>query len=70
MRDLLRNNPPDVARGPYGEEFTRRAINAFQRNDLLQNAFLADEELRERFINFMFGRGIRAANTDAPSAGS
>ena len=66
MSDLLRNNPPDVARGPYGEEFTRRAINAFQRNDMLQNAFLADEDLRERFISFMFGRGLRSANATSP----
>lgn len=69
-RDRLRNNRPGIARGPYGEEVTRRAINAFQRDELLRNAFLADEELRERFINVMFGRGIRAANTASSHAGA
>lgn len=65
-RRIETHGSPDVARGPYGDEFTRMAIISFQRSDMLQSAFLADEELREHFINFVFGRGIRAAQIDAP----
>jgi type I restriction enzyme R subunit len=63
MVALIRNNSPDVARGPYGREFRSKAVRAFKRGNQMQSAFLSDEELRERLITFMFGRALREALT-------
>ncbi|ULB11822.1 DEAD/DEAH box helicase family protein [Cereibacter azotoformans] len=63
--EMLRNNPPEVVRPRFGEEFMRRAILAFQRDRQMQSAFLQDREGREMIMGLMFGRAVRGARRSA-----
>ncbi|TFL16040.1 hypothetical protein [Jannaschia formosa] len=61
----LRNNAPGDVRPHFDTEFMRRAIQAFQRDNEMRNAFLTDEEARRMLMDLMFRRAVREAGEAA-----
>jgi type I restriction enzyme R subunit len=61
---LARNDPRDV-RPRFDAEFMRRAIQAFQRDNAMRNAFMQDQEARNMLIGLMFQRAVRGAGRAA-----
>lgn len=61
----LRNNAPGDVRPHFDAEFMRRAIQAFQRDNEMRNAFLTDEEARRMLMDLMFRRAVREARDAA-----
>ncbi|MEP3667306.1 MAG: type I restriction endonuclease [Roseibium sp.] len=59
--EMLRNNPPQDVRTRYDAEFMRRAIQAFQRDNAMRNAFMQDKEARDMLMSLMFQRAVRGA---------
>jgi type I restriction enzyme R subunit len=59
--EMFRNNRPDDVRPRYDAEFMRRAIQAFQRDNAMRNAFLQDQDAREMLMGLMFERAMRGA---------
>ncbi|MCO8146711.1 DEAD/DEAH box helicase family protein [Rhodovulum tesquicola] len=59
--EMLRNNDPRDVRPRYDAEFMRRAIQAFQRDNAMRNAFMQDREAREMLMGLMFRRAVRGA---------
>nr|WP_321981834.1 type I restriction endonuclease [uncultured Cohaesibacter sp.] len=57
---LSRNDPRDV-RPRFDTEFMRRAIQAFQRDNAMRNAFMQDQEARNMLMGLMFQRAVRSA---------
>jgi type I restriction enzyme R subunit len=43
----------------------RRAIQAFQRDNAMRNAFMQDQEARNMLIGLMFQRAVRGAGRAA-----
>ena len=63
--EMFRNNQPQDVRPHYDAEFMRRAIQAFQRDNAMRNAFLQDREAREMLMSLMFQRAVRGAGRAA-----
>ncbi|WP_299651191.1 type I restriction endonuclease [uncultured Jannaschia sp.] len=63
--EMLRNNAPNDVRPRFDAEFMRRAIQAFQRDNEMRNAFLTDAEARRMLMDLMFRRALRQANEAA-----
>ncbi|MBK1634363.1 type I restriction endonuclease subunit R [Rhodovulum adriaticum] len=63
--EMLRNNPPNDVRPRFDAEFMRRAIQAFQRDNAMRNAFMQDQEARDMLMTLMFQRAVRAAGEAA-----
>jgi type I restriction enzyme, R subunit len=63
--EMLRNNAPRDVRPHYDAEFMRRVIQAFQRDNAMRNAFLQDQDARERLMALMFERAVRGAGRAA-----
>lgn len=63
--EMLRNNDPNVVRPHFDEEFMRRAIRAFQRDNAMRNAFMQDKEARDMLMALMFRRAVRGAERGA-----
>jgi len=63
--EMFRNNQPQDVRPHYDAEFMRRAIQAFQRDNAMRNAFLQDREAREMLMGLMFQRAVRGAGRAA-----
>lgn len=61
---LARNDPRDV-RPRFDAEFMRRAIQAFQRDNAMRNAFMQDQEARNMLMGLMFQRAVRGAGRAA-----
>ncbi|MCP4474180.1 MAG: type I restriction endonuclease subunit R [Gammaproteobacteria bacterium] len=59
LKDMLRNNPPDVVFGAFSEAFFQEAIKLFQRDNQLQNIIMTDDEARTQAIKHFFGRALR-----------
>jgi type I restriction enzyme, R subunit len=59
--EMLRNNPPQDVRPRFDAEFTRRTIQAFQRDNAMRNAFMQDREARDMLMALMFRRAVRGA---------
>lgn len=63
--EMLRNNPAQDVRPHFDAEFMRRAIQAFQRDNAMRNAFMQDKEARDMLMSLMFQRAVRGANEAA-----
>lgn len=59
--EMFRNNQPQDVRPHYDAEFMRRAIQTFQRDNAMRNAFLQDKEARDMLMGLMFQRAVRGA---------
>ncbi|WP_255356797.1 hypothetical protein [Thioclava sp. SK-1] len=59
--EMLRNNDPRDVRPRFDAEFMRRAIQAFQRDNAMRNAFMQDQEARNMLMGLMFQRAVRGA---------
>ena len=65
MREMLRNNPPDVVFSAFSNAFFRGAIRMFQRDSEMKNIILTDEKAREQAIQHFFSRALREARESA-----
>lgn len=64
MRELLRNNPPDVVFGAFSQAFYKGAIRMFQRDADMKSIILSDAQAREQAIKHFFGRAMREAREE------
>ena len=59
LKDMLKNNPPDVVYGAFSQAFFEGAIKLFQRDNQLQNIVMTDSVAREQAIKHFFSRALR-----------
>lgn len=59
LRDMLRNNPPDVVYSAFAQAFFQGAIRMFQRDKEMQNIVLTDKEARDKATRHFFNRALR-----------
>ncbi|MCW5588088.1 MAG: type I restriction endonuclease subunit R [Legionellales bacterium] len=64
LKDMLRNNPPDVVFGAFSQAFFESAIQLFQRDNQLQNIVMTDAEARNKAIKHFFSRALREVGHD------
>jgi type I restriction enzyme R subunit len=62
LKDMLRNNPPDVVFSAFSQAFFEGAIKLFQRDNQLQNIVMTDAEARNQAIKHFFSRALREIN--------
>lgn len=65
LKDMLRNNPPDVVYGAFSQAFFEGAIRLFQRDNQLQNIVMTDSDAREQAIRHFFSRALRDVRDEA-----
>lgn len=68
MVQMLRNNPPDVAVGPFTEAFAQALIRMFQRDREMQTILLTDPTARDLATRHFFKRAWRAVHEERPGA--
>ena len=61
MREMLRNNPPDVVRSAYDQAVFQGMIRMFQNDTEMRDIILTDPEIRNRVTSYLFGRALREA---------
>jgi type I restriction enzyme R subunit len=61
LKDMLRNNPPDVVYGAFSQAFFEGAIKLFEKDNQLQNIVMTDAAAREQAIKHFFSRALREA---------
>ena len=61
MREMLRNNPPDVVRSAYDQAVFQGMIRMFQNDAEMRDIILTDPEIRNRVTSYLFGRALREA---------
>jgi len=61
MRDMLRNNPPDVVRSAYDKAVFQGMIRMFQNDAEMRDIILTDPEIRNKVTSYLFGRALREA---------
>ena len=65
MKEMLRNNPPDVVFSAFSNAFFRGAIRMFQRDSEMKSIILTDEKAREQAIQHFFSRAMREVRESA-----
>ena len=61
MREMLRNNPPDVVRSAYDQAVFQGMIRMFQNDAEMRDIILTDPEIRNKVTSYLFGRALRDA---------
>lgn len=61
MREMLRNNPPDVVRSAYDQAVFQGMIRMFQNDAEMRDIILTDPEIRNKVTSYLFGRALREA---------
>jgi type I restriction enzyme R subunit len=61
MREMLRNNPPDVVRSAYDQAVFQGMIRMFQNDTEMRDIILTDPEIRNKVTSYLFGRALREA---------
>ncbi len=61
LKDMLRNNPPDVVYSAFTQAFFEGIIKSFARDDQMQNIVMTDATAREQVFKLMFTRALREA---------
>jgi type I restriction enzyme R subunit len=61
MREMLRNNPPDVVRSAYDHAVFQGMIRMFQNDAEMRDIILTDPEIRNKVTSYLFGRALREA---------
>ena len=64
LKDMMRNNPPDVVFNAFSHAFFVGAIKLFQRDNQLQNIVMTDVEARDHAIKHFFSRALREVRND------
>ena len=59
LKEMLRNNPPDVVYEHYKKVFFQMLIKTLNSQQDMSNIILNDTDRREMFIKFFFGRALR-----------
>jgi len=59
LREMLKNNPPDVVFGAFSQAFFEGAIKLFQKDKQLQNIVMSDAQAREQATRHFFSRALR-----------
>ena len=59
LREMLKNNPPDVVFGAFSHAFFEGAIKLFQKDKQLQNIVMSDAQAREQATRHFFSRALR-----------
>lgn len=59
LRDMLKNNAPDVAFNAFAELFFAGMINRFQRDNQMENIVMNDPIARDQAIRHFFSRALR-----------
>lgn len=65
LKDMLKNNPPDVVFGAFSQAFFESAIQLFQRDNQLQNIIMTDAEARNQAIKHFFSRALKEVRDDS-----
>jgi len=65
MKEMLRNNPPDVVFNAFAETFFRAVIRAFQRDHEMRNIILTDPQARNQAIRHFFNRAVRLVREES-----
>lgn len=65
LKDMLRNNPPDVVYGAFSQAFFEGTIRLFQRDNQLQNIVMTDSDAREQAIRHFFHRALSDVRDEA-----
>ena len=63
MREMLRNNPPDVVRSAYDKAVFQGMIRMFQNDAEMRDIILTDPEIRNKVAGYLFGRALREAHS-------
>lgn len=63
MREMLRNNPPDVVRSAYDKAVFQGMIRMFQNDAEMRDIILTDPEIRNKVTGYLFGRALREAHS-------
>jgi type I restriction enzyme, R subunit len=61
LKDMLKNNPPDVVYSAFTQAFFEGIIKSFARDDQMQNIVMTDAAAREQVFKLMFSRALREA---------
>jgi type I restriction enzyme R subunit len=56
LKDMLRNNPPDVVYNTFSQAFFEGMIRLFQHENQFQNTFMTDSQAREQATRLYFSR--------------
>ncbi|MDX9860400.1 MAG: DEAD/DEAH box helicase family protein [Rhodospirillales bacterium] len=59
LKEMLRNNPPDVVFSAFSQAFFQGAIRMFQRENEMKNIVLSDATAREQATRHFFNRALR-----------
>lgn len=59
LKDMLKNNPPDVVYSAFTQAFFEGMIKSFARDDQMQNIVMTDAIAREQVFKLMFSRAMR-----------
>lgn len=65
MREMLRNNPPDVVRSAYDQAVFQGMIRMFQDDAEMRDIILTDPEIRTKVTSYLFGRALREVRSSA-----
>ena len=65
MREMLRNNPPDVVQPVYKDAVFRGMVRMFKDDAEMRNIILADSGIRDKVINYLFSRALRETRSTA-----
>ncbi len=64
LREMLKNNPPDVVFGAFSHAFFEGAIKLFQKDKQLQNIVMSDAQAREQATRHFFSRALREVQSE------
>lgn len=64
LREMLKNNPPDVVFGAFSHAFFEGAIKLFQKDKQLQNIVMSDAQAREQATRHFFSRALREVQAE------
>ena len=59
MKEMIRNNPPDVVYSAFRDAFFQGAIRMFQRDNEMRNIVLSDSDARDKATRHFFARALR-----------
>lgn len=61
LKDMLRNNPPDVVFGAFSQAFFQGFLKLSQRENQLQNIIMTDSNARDQVIKHFFSKALKEA---------
>ncbi len=65
MKEMLRNNPPDVVYSAFDQAAFQGMIRMFQHDAEMRDIILTDPEIRKKVTGYLFGRALREVRESA-----